>query len=40
MTKRPRRRIEFEEILGKGNYFLEIQEHGLEAQQTNSQAAG
>ncbi|MFN2512428.1 MAG: DNA polymerase III subunit alpha [Pyrinomonadaceae bacterium] len=24
--------IEFEEILGKGNYFLEIQEHGLEAQ--------
>ncbi len=25
--------IEFEDILGKGNYFLEIQEHGLEAQQ-------
>ncbi len=25
--------LEFEEILGKGNYFLEIQEHGLEAQQ-------
>ena len=25
--------IEFEEILGKGNYFLEIQEHGLDAQQ-------
>ncbi len=25
--------IEFEEILGKGNYFLEIQEHGLEGQQ-------
>lgn len=24
--------IEFEEIMGKGNYFLEIQEHGLEAQ--------
>lgn len=24
--------IEFEDILGKGNYFLEIQEHGLEAQ--------
>jgi DNA polymerase-3 subunit alpha len=24
---------EFEEILGKGNYFLEIQEHGLEAQE-------
>jgi DNA polymerase-3 subunit alpha len=24
--------VEFEEILGKGNYFLEIQEHGLEAQ--------
>jgi DNA polymerase III subunit alpha len=24
--------IEFEEILGKGNYFLEIQEHGLVAQ--------
>src|ERR1700752_4704700 len=24
--------IEFEEILGKGNYFLEIQEHGLYAQ--------
>lgn len=24
--------LEFEEILGKGNYFLEIQEHGLEAQ--------
>jgi DNA polymerase-3 subunit alpha len=24
---------EFEEILGKGNYFLEIQEHGLDAQQ-------
>src|SRR5256886_4360597 len=23
---------EFEEILGKGNYFLEIQEHGLEPQ--------
>ncbi len=25
--------LEFEEILGKGNYFLEIQEHGLEAQE-------
>src|SRR5439155_3675627 len=25
--------IEFQEIMGKGNYFLEIQEHGLEAQQ-------
>ncbi|HET9787765.1 MAG TPA: DNA polymerase III subunit alpha, partial [Pyrinomonadaceae bacterium] len=25
--------IEFEEILGKGNYFLEIQEHGLDAQE-------
>jgi DNA polymerase-3 subunit alpha len=25
--------IEFEEIFGKGNYFLEIQEHGLETQQ-------
>src|SRR5882724_150670 len=25
--------VEFEEILGKGNYYLEIQEHGLEAQQ-------
>ena len=24
--------IEFEEIMGKGNYFLEIQEHGLDAQ--------
>jgi DNA polymerase-3 subunit alpha len=24
--------IEFEEIMGKGNYFLEIQEHGLETQ--------
>jgi DNA polymerase III subunit alpha len=24
--------VEFEEILGKGNYYLEIQEHGLEAQ--------
>src|SRR5947199_5408906 len=24
--------LEFEEILGKGNYFLEIQEHGLEPQ--------
>src|SRR5690349_23352613 len=24
--------IEFEEIMGKGNYFLEIQEHGLEPQ--------
>jgi len=24
--------LEFEEIMGKGNYFLEIQEHGLEAQ--------
>jgi DNA polymerase-3 subunit alpha len=24
--------LEFEEILGKGNYFLEIQEHGLPAQ--------
>ncbi len=24
--------IEFQEILGKGNYFLEIQEHGLEPQ--------
>ncbi|HEY0761317.1 MAG TPA: DNA polymerase III subunit alpha [Pyrinomonadaceae bacterium] len=24
--------IEFEEIFGKGNYFLEIQEHGLDAQ--------
>src|SRR5882762_8078710 len=25
--------VEFEEIMGKENYFLEIQEHGLEAQQ-------
>jgi DNA polymerase III subunit alpha len=25
--------LEFQEILGKGNYFLEIQEHGLNAQQ-------
>jgi DNA polymerase III subunit alpha len=25
--------LEFEEIFGKGNYYLEIQEHGLEAQQ-------
>src|SRR5499426_4253068 len=24
--------LEFEEIFGKGNYFLEIQEHGLESQ--------
>ncbi len=24
--------LEFEEILGKGNYYLEIQEHGLDAQ--------
>jgi DNA polymerase-3 subunit alpha len=24
--------LEFEEIFGKGNYYLEIQEHGLEAQ--------
>ncbi|HKZ03743.1 MAG TPA: DNA polymerase III subunit alpha, partial [Pyrinomonadaceae bacterium] len=24
--------LEFQEILGKGNYYLEIQEHGLEAQ--------
>ena len=24
--------IEFQEIIGKGNYFLEIQEHGLDAQ--------
>ena len=24
--------IEFQEILGRGNYFLEIQEHGLDAQ--------
>ncbi len=24
--------LEFEEIFGKGNYFLEIQEHGLEAE--------
>jgi DNA polymerase-3 subunit alpha len=24
--------LEFEEILGQGNYFLEIQEHGLDAQ--------
>ena len=24
--------VEFEEILGKGNYFLEIQEHGLDPQ--------
>jgi DNA polymerase III subunit alpha len=24
--------IEFQEILGKGNYFLEIQEHGLDSQ--------
>jgi len=24
--------LEFEEILGKGNYFLEIQEHGIDAQ--------
>ena len=33
MTKRLRRRLSFEEILGRGNYFLEIQEHGLDAQQ-------
>src|SRR6267143_4606618 len=25
--------LEFQEIMGAGNYFLEIQEHGLEAQQ-------
>src|SRR6267143_610715 len=25
--------LEFQEIMGKGNYYLEIQEHGLEAQQ-------
>ncbi|MEP6569137.1 MAG: DNA polymerase III subunit alpha [Acidobacteriota bacterium] len=25
--------IEFEEIMGKGNYFLEIQDHGLDSQQ-------
>ncbi|HEV7747289.1 MAG TPA: DNA polymerase III subunit alpha [Pyrinomonadaceae bacterium] len=25
--------LEFQEIMGKGNYFLEIQEHGLETQQ-------
>ena len=25
--------VEFEEIMGKGNYFLEIQEHGLDAQE-------
>jgi DNA polymerase III subunit alpha len=25
--------LEFEEIFGKGNYYLEIQEHGLESQQ-------
>jgi len=25
--------VAFEEIMGKGNYFLEIQEHGLDAQQ-------
>src|SRR5712692_8067670 len=25
--------VEFQEIMGKGNYFLEIQEHGLEAQE-------
>ena len=25
--------LEFQEILGKGNYYLEIQEHGLEAQE-------
>src|SRR5207237_8357424 len=24
--------LEFEQIMGKGNYFLEIQEHGLESQ--------
>ena len=24
--------VEFEEIMGKGNYFLEIQEHGLDSQ--------
>src|ERR671915_2304422 len=24
--------LEFQDIMGKGNYFLEIQEHGLEAQ--------
>ncbi len=24
--------LEFEEILGKGNYYLEVQEHGLDAQ--------
>src|SRR6266436_2765438 len=25
--------LEFQEIMGKGNYFLEIQDHGLEAQE-------
>jgi len=30
--KPQRQRSSFEEILGKGNYFLEIQEHGLDAQ--------
>lgn len=25
--------LEFQDIMGKGNYFLEIQEHGLEAQE-------
>jgi DNA polymerase-3 subunit alpha len=25
--------VQFEEVMGKGNYFLEIQEHGLEGQQ-------
>jgi DNA polymerase-3 subunit alpha len=25
--------LEFQEIMGKGNYFLEIQEHGIESQQ-------
>ena len=27
-----RQSLEFEQILGKGNYYLEIQDHGLEGQ--------
>ena len=32
--------LEFQDIMGKGNYFLEIQEHGLERAGAHTQASG
>ena len=32
MTKRRTKALEYEEIFGKGNYFLELQDHGIPEQ--------